>query len=231
VNREQKSGRRQIPNNPGLKKLVEGLKEWSRSPDKEQLPDSFAGWHERGYLPHRDEPGLTQFITFHLADAFPKSLRAEWLAVLALENKTVKRRQLEAYLDKGRGACHLSVPALAELVQQAFLHKHSTCYELKAWCVMPNHVHVLFKTGDTPMSAIIKEWKRYTGREGNRLLGCKGAFWVEDYWDTFMRDAEHEQKAIRYIENNPVKACFIREPSEWLWSSAKFRDEQGMLVI
>jgi len=39
---------------------------------------AFADGNERGYLPHRDEPGLTQFVTFRLADSFPESLRSEW---------------------------------------------------------------------------------------------------------------------------------------------------------
>ncbi len=96
---------------------------------------------------------------------------------------------------------------------------------------MPNHVHVLFKTGDTPMSVIIKEWKRYTAREANRFLKRKGAFWEEDYWDVYIRDSEHLQKVIRYIENNPSKAGLVEEASKWMWSSARFRDEKTELVI
>lgn len=58
----------------------------------------FRGWHERGYLPHRDEPGLTQFVTLHLADSFPATLRAEWEALLEVEDDRERRLQLEAYL-------------------------------------------------------------------------------------------------------------------------------------
>jgi len=32
------------------------------------------GWYSRGYLPHRDEAGVVQAITFHLADSLPLSL-------------------------------------------------------------------------------------------------------------------------------------------------------------
>ena len=54
-----------------------------------------------------------------------------------------------------------------------------------------------------------------------------GAFWCEDFFDTYMRDAQHELKARRYIENNPVKALLVREPKEWLWSSARFRTKMA----
>ena len=46
-----------------------------------------------------------------------------------------------------------------------------------------------------------------------------------------MRDAEHELKTRRYIENNPVNALLVREPKEWPWSSARFRDEHGVLCL
>jgi hypothetical protein len=41
-----------------------------------------------------------------------------------------------------------------------------------------------------------------------------------------MRDEEQRRKAIRYIENNPVKSKLCRAPEEWPFSSARFRDPQ-----
>jgi hypothetical protein len=58
-----------------------------------------------------------------------------------------------------------------------------------------------------------------------------GAVWEPEYWDTFMRDDEQERKAVRYIENNPVKAKFCRVAAEWKFSSARFRDEYQRLKI
>jgi putative transposase len=96
---------------------------------------------------------------------------------------------------------------------------------------MPNHVHALFKVDTTPMSQIVKGWKSCTSREAGKLLGRRGQFWEEDYWDTFMRDAEHEPKTLRYIENNPVKAGLVCDPKVWPWSSARFRDGYGVLRL
>ena len=94
---------------------------------------------------------------------------------------------------------------------------------------MPNHVHVLFEVGPIPMSEILKSWKGFTGTEANKWLGRRGNFWEEDYWDTFMRDPEHEAKTRRYIENNPAKAGLVLDPKDWLWSNARFRDEYAAL--
>src|SRR5687768_15598288 len=59
------------PYNPGLRELVAGKQHWSRSLRPEDARRGFRGWHERGYVPHRDEPGLVQFVTFRLSDSFP----------------------------------------------------------------------------------------------------------------------------------------------------------------
>lgn len=219
------------PHNPGVRELVSGKRAGSSPPKREDARLGFQGWHERGYLPHRDEPGLTQFVSFHLADSFPATLRSEWEALLKVEDDRERRRQLEAYLDCGRGECHLRRADIARLVEDAFRFHHGQWYDLLAWVIMPNHVHLLVKVGETSLSKIVKELKRYTAREANKILRQTGAFWAEDYFDTYMRDAEHELKTRRYIEINPVKAMLVREPKEWPWSSARFRDEQGVLHL
>jgi REP element-mobilizing transposase RayT len=219
------------PHNPGVRELVAGKRRWSSPPNREHALKGFKGWHERGYLPHRDEPGLTQFVTFNLVDAFPAALRSEWAALLAVEDQREQRKQLESYLDRGRGECLLRRPELAKLVEDALRFHHGKHYDLRAWVVMANHVHVLFKVGEKPMSQVVAEWKEYTAREANKVLGRRGHFWTKDYWDTYMRDSDHELRARNYIENNPVKALLVRDARDWLWSSARFRDEQGVLRL
>ena len=96
---------------------------------------------------------------------------------------------------------------------------------------MPNHLHVLFKVGTKPMGKVVADWKEYTAREANKLLKRRGSFWAKDYWDTFMRDSAHELIARNYTEKNPVKALLVRSSKDWLWSSARFRDDYGRLVL
>lgn len=67
------------------------------------------------------------------------------------------------------------------------------------------------------MAKIVQGWKRHTAREANQLLGQNGAFWQPDYWDTYMRDDEHQQRTVRYIRNNPVKAGLAAKADEWPW--------------
>ena len=62
------------PYNPGVRDLVKGKRAWSHPLAEDEIERGFLGWHENGYLPHRDEPGLIQFVTFRLADALPKGV-------------------------------------------------------------------------------------------------------------------------------------------------------------
>ncbi|MHB8524189.1 MAG: REP-associated tyrosine transposase [Limisphaerales bacterium] len=219
------------PYNRALQELIVAKQTWSGPLDDEAKLRGFAGWHQRGYLPHRDQPGLRQFLTFRLADAMPASRRSEWEHCLSLESRRERRRQIESYLDPGRGQCWLRQPAIAELTESALRFFDRKRYRLVAWVVMPNHVHVLVETWQTPLDQLVQSWKRFVAREANKLLQRQGSFWERDYWDTYLRDDEHLLRAIRYIETNPVTAHLARTPKEWPWSSARFRDDTGALCL
>jgi REP-associated tyrosine transposase len=220
------------PYNPGVRNLVEGKRAWDDRAIEEDKPNGFRGWYERGYLPHRDSPGLTQFITYHLADSFPITLRSEWSALLKIEDDRERRKELEAYLDRGLGDCSLRRADVAAVCEGVLLHFHCERYRIKAWCLMPNHVHLLVEVTTVPMAELVKNWKGYSAYRCNQVLDrSESGFWADDYWDTYMRDKEHEQQSIRYIENNPVKAGLVRDAKMWLSSSARFRDEQGVLRL
>jgi REP element-mobilizing transposase RayT len=219
------------PYNPGIRDLVHEKRASSRSLKNEDVKSGFKGWHERGYLPHRDEPGLVQFVTFRLADAFPKELRAEWAALLQIEDERERQAGLESYLDKGEGECYLRQRAVARLVENSLQFRHGLDYELRAWVIMPNHVHLLFKVLDVPMSQLVDAWKGFTAKQANKILRRHGQFWQEDYWDTFVRDDEHERQTRKYIEANPVKAGLVTDRKEWLWSSARWRDSYERLCL
>ena len=157
------------PHNPGVRDLVEGKRRWSSPPKRENFKQGFRGWHERGYLPHRDEPGLTQFVTFRLADSFPETLRAEWEHLWKIEDDQQRRAELEAYLDRGRGECHLRKLEIASLVEDAVRFFHGVRYGLCAWVVMPNHVHALFKVDATPITEV---WRAGRNTRRKRRTGC-----------------------------------------------------------
>ncbi len=98
---------------------------------------------------------------------------------------------------------------VAELVERILLEADGRDYRMGAWVVMPNHVHLVVDVWDVPLVKLINGWKGRSSREANKLLGRRGVFWQEDYYDNLVRDEAHLKRAIRYTEQNPVKAFLI----------------------
>jgi REP element-mobilizing transposase RayT len=189
-------------------------------------------WHSRGFLPHFDQPRLVQSLTYRLYDAVPDSVVQSWKAELAWveslsreEPREIKLRKLIAkYEDSGHGHCWLRDDRIAALVENALLFFDGQRYRLIAWCVMPNHCHVLIETEEAwPLAGIVHSWKSYTAHAANQILGRSGDFWYREYHDRFIRDEHHLLNALAYIEQNPVKAGLVDLQEEWRRGSGWWR--------
>src|SRR5690606_17278747 len=101
-----------------------------------------------------------------------------------------RRKKYQYWLDKGLGCCALANREMAQVVQEAFLHHEGEKYDLLAWSIMPNHVHVLIRTHDD-LVRIVQSWKSFTGKwalANNKKfnLGIDSdvnQFWMSEYWD------------------------------------------------
>jgi REP element-mobilizing transposase RayT len=129
---------------------------------------------------------------------------------------------MDSLLDRARsGPLYLRRPEVAELMVSALLYGQDCMkyYELHAWVVMANHVHLLL-TPFVEMTKITHSLKRFTAREANRILGLTGPFWQEESYDRLVRNAGEFDRIVRYIECNPVKAGLVLAPADFPWSSA-----------
>ncbi len=188
------------------------------------------GWRSRGYLPHRDEHHLIQHITFRLADSLPKEklnqLEQEIEKLPSDQQDTARRKRIEEWLDAGMGCCALAHPEVATIVQNTLLHADGDQYRLIAWCIMPNHVHVLIKP-DADLATIVHAWKSVSSRRALALnaefslnIPDPKHFWMREYWDRYMRDEAHFHACIEYIRQNPVKAGLCRKSDDWPWAGS-----------
>src|SRR4030095_10069396 len=118
----------------------------------------------RGYLPHVIQPDSIYFVTFRLVDSLPaKALnqckeRAHIKVITHSTNKLNYEYQeaIQEYLDTSYGNCLLKKPEIASIVNTAIRYFNNDRYELLAWTIMPNHVHVLLKLlGNHVLSAIL----------------------------------------------------------------------------
>ncbi len=208
--------------------------------DTEQTNHLISGFHSRGVLPHLKREGGTYFVTFRQAGTLPREVlqgfKREREAILAQAQRTMRpltwheqeelfrwySSRVDKYLDAGHGTCHLRVSELADLVAGAIKFFEGQRYELRAWVVMPNHVHVVVRPmpGQT-LSDILHSWKSFTSHEINKRLTPKvSPFWQSESYEHLIRDDEDQQRCWHYTVMNPVNARLCDRPEDWKWSSA-----------
>ena len=175
----------------------------------------------RANLPHWEQQGVTCFATFRLADALPQEKIVEWAGAqanwLASHPRPWTDAEAEEYardfgekfeqaLDAGWGACLLATEENRMIVEDAFRHFDGERYDLYAYVVMPNHVHVLFSPrGAFAIHDILHAWKSFTGHAINRRMNRTGAVWQKESWDRLIRNDEHFRRTLAYIkQNNPT---------------------------
>jgi 5-methyltetrahydrofolate--homocysteine methyltransferase len=183
-------------------------------------------------LPHWSQENATYAVTFRLADSLPKSVTEEYATekrmLSAIISKaeaegeettaTDARKKLESLysekmeeaLEQGHGECHMRRKDIAVIVRDAILRYAGERFELGAWCVMPNHVHLLIQPKEGfPLSEILQGMKAFSAKMANRLLGLEGTFWQRESYDHIIRDGEDYAWQRNYVLSNPGKAGLV----------------------
>jgi REP-associated tyrosine transposase len=92
-----------------------------------------------------------------------------------------------------------------QLLQQASDHRFDVC----AYCVMPDHVHVLFEAtaADSDLRRLMNAWKQKTGFTYKRATGCR--LWQSGYYDHVLRQEEDRLRVMAYLLSNPIRAGLV----------------------
>ncbi|WP_317043467.1 transposase [Nonlabens spongiae] len=121
--------------------------------------------------------------------------------------------------------------------------KNMDCF---AFCVMPSHVHMIFRDQNSDPQSLLKNFKRYTARSVNKAIQNNVQESRRDWMLWMMKRAaikngnkakhqfwQHHNKPIElwspkvikqkldYIHNNPVESGFVTRPIVWKYSSAR----------
>jgi len=205
------------------------------------------------YLPHLERQNGTYFVTLRLAGSVPKLIIEGWKSEREDIQQNAKRqnrqhtkyekerlnylysKRIENYLDEGYGDCWLKNPKIAQLVIETLKYFDRKRYSLHAWCIMPNHVHVVFNVISTgpeslsDLSPILHSWKSFTAHKANIILSREGKFWQDEYYDHLIVSDEEFAHFVHYTLNNPVKARFCKDWFEWRWTGCS-EEIRGLLA-
>ncbi len=206
----------------------------------------------RRHLPHYYPPNSVYIVTPRLAGSLPRHRIdeiSEQRELLQIQKRKLSEGTLEASrlerdlfklgraLEKAGQHCHwLSDPRIADLVADAIRFRDGKDYDLIAYSIMPNHMHIVFGIGvpdlmepvgqidnlsNKPVSKIMQSLKRHTAREANKILGRSGAFWQDESYDHVIRNSDELERIILYVLNNPVTAGFVEHWRDWKWSYSR----------
>jgi REP element-mobilizing transposase RayT len=102
------------------------------------------------------------------------------------------------------------------VVAGALEHFNGQRYELLAYVIMNDHVHVLLAAGHgQSLERIVHSWKFYTGHVLQKARCIAGSIWQQEYHDRIIRDQDELRRQIQYVTTNPFKRW--PEMSEYPW--------------
>jgi putative transposase len=179
-------------------------------------------WGRRFRLPGPNMPEYRRRLPhFHPNDAYLFLTWRLWGSLPAKVDFTVYPTPGHAFMAHDRALEGARLRA-ADLVAQAILigDGERQFYQLFAWVVMPNHVHLL-SLPRVPVPVLMRWLKGSTARSANRILGRTGQpFWQDESYDHYLRRSNQVHRTVAYIEGNPVAAGLVFSAERWPWSSA-----------
>ena len=143
------------------------------------------------------------------------------------------------------------VPEL--LIENLMMTRNLHGAEVFAFCVLPDHMHILMRPGEKGLSVFMHSFKRNSSkdvgfifnRSGSRTRatggGCKHirntkyirsrgsatpAFqgWQNGFYDERIRDEKQWNQALQYVQYNPLHHHLVSDIQHWPWSSLHFQD-------
>ncbi|MGB7758560.1 MAG: transposase [Bryobacteraceae bacterium] len=168
-------------------------------------------------MPHFHPDSTHLFVTWRLHGSLPAPspnvIYATAGHAFAARDRALAQSHAQLWLSDSRVARQVAEAICAGESQKRF-------YELQAWVIMPNHVHMLILPG-VPLPRITHWIKGRTAMEANLLLQRTGQpFWQDESYDHWVRNEKEFNRIVAYIEENPVSAGLAGAPEDWPWSSA-----------
>ncbi len=114
-----------------------------------------------------------------------------------------------------------SQPDAARLFVDALRFYHGRSVDMLAYCVMPDHVHLLVRMNESGVKLSrwvgdLKRWASRAAQEQHRIQ----LRWQPGFYERVVRDCEDLVEVARYIVGNPVRAGLTDEWRSFPWSGS-----------
>ena len=128
--------------------------------------------------------------------------------------------------------------------------------ELFGYCIMPSHVHLIFRSAWGDPSGLIRDFKGFTSRRLLKMIeenpqesrrewllwmferaGKKNSnvkhrqFWQQNNHPIEIWSLKVFEQKLSYIHNNPMEAGFVTDPIDWKYSSARNYGDNDQTII
>lgn len=104
------------------------------------------------------------------------------------------------------------------IVEMLLKLRERHAFRIYAFCLMPNHIHLLAEVGDVPTARIMQGLLTAYARTFNRRYGHRGHVFEGRYKAIVCDRESYLLELTRYIHLNPVRARLVKRPEDWPWS-------------
>jgi len=98
------------------------------------------------------------------------------------------------------------------------VQKSKLPFYLYAYCLMPNHVHLLIEMQDDPISRIMQRVLTAYSQYHNRKYKKTGHLFQGRYKSILCQSSRYLGELVRYIHLNPVRARMVKRPQDYEYS-------------
>jgi putative transposase len=112
----------------------------------------------------------------------------------------------------------LSDATLAAGLAAQIPRRFGSCgFDVVAYCLMPDHVHLLLQgtAPDSDLREAVRRWKQVTGYEFKSRTGS--FLWQPGFHDRVLREEDDTQSVVRYLLQNPVRAALVKTTADYPW--------------
>ena len=93
---------------------------------------------------------------------------------------------------------------------------------IAAYCLMPNHYHLLVQTPDANLSRSMRHLNGVYTQRYNKTHGCDGQLFKRRYKSIVLESDSYSLELVRYIHRNPLEAGLVENIKKYQWSSHRF---------